>query len=62
MNHCIECGHKVSRGGGNRYGDERCMVCETRRVFDGWRFETAQMKIRRQAKEHRHDHPSHAQL
>ncbi len=56
MNHCIECGRKVNRGRtGGPSERERCLVCEQRRVFDGWRYETQAMKIRRQAKEQSHD-------
>ena len=52
MNHCLDCGRKVSRGrtGGN--GDAaRCLVCETRRLFDRWRFLTPTMKLRRMARQ-----------
>ncbi len=53
MNHCVDCGARVSRGGGNRYGNViRCLVCETRRLFDGWRYETTTMKLRRLARQH----------
>lgn len=37
---CVDCGQSVSRGrtGTQAVGCQRCLVCETRRVFRGWRF------------------------
>lgn len=40
MNHCIDCGKRVSRGGTATTANAvRCLVCKTQQTLDGWKFE-----------------------
>jgi RNA polymerase-binding transcription factor DksA len=52
MNHCIDCGKRISRGRcASRPDAYRCLVCKVKRDMRGWRFESAAMKRRREAKD-----------
>ncbi len=52
VNHCVDCGRLVTRGHWHTVGANavRCLVCQTMLVMQGWKFETAVMKLRKEAK------------
>jgi hypothetical protein len=52
MNHCIDCGRKVSCGRTHTTNQViRCLVCQVARDMQGWRYQTPVMKLRRQSTE-----------
>ena len=55
MNHCLDCEKPVNRGRTHTNTDAvRCLVCKTKKLFEGWRFETPVMKLRRKEKPNDH--------
>lgn len=52
MNHCVDCGRRVSRGRTHTTNTTvRCLVCQTARDMQGWRYQSPTMKLRQRIAE-----------
>lgn len=61
MNHCIDCGHRISRG--RRWGTAnettRCLLCQTAQVMTTFRYVSPYMQRYYAKKEGKHEMAQH---
>ena len=61
MNHCIDCGKRVSRGrspirSGGISGHTRCLVCQMEHTMRHWKYQSRQAQLRALGKQMEKQH------